>query len=203
MKTKPLIIWGAFAVLVILLLSWNRIFPAKQVPIVNDPASLPGIQTGMGPWEVETPNLLGRLKAIGLPALAAEGNVLHIHQHLDLIINGQPMIIPSHIGVNEVAGFISPLHSHDTTGIIHVESNVVRDFTLGEFFDIWGVELTADCLGGYCNTGSATMRIYSNGTLYSGSPRDLVLTAHQEIVFSYGSTTPTTIPTTYAFPAGY
>ena len=32
---------------------------------------------------------------------------------------------------------MSPLHTHDATGIIHVESNMLRNFTLGEFLDIW------------------------------------------------------------------
>jgi hypothetical protein len=32
----------------------------------------------------------------------------------------------------------SPLHTHDTSGIIHVESPTVRSFTLGEFVDLWG-----------------------------------------------------------------
>ncbi len=203
MKTKQKIIWGVFAVVVILLLSWNRIFPSKQAPVVTNPDALPGIQTGMGPWEAEIPNLLARLKAINLPALPTEGNVLHIHQHLDLIINGKPVAIPTHIGVNEAANFISPLHTHDLSGIIHVESDVVRDFTLGELFDVWGVELTNDCIGGYCNTGSSTIKIFSNGEPYTGNPRDLVLTQHQEIVFVYGTSTPVTIPSSYTFPAGY
>jgi len=29
------------------------------------------------------------------------------------------------------------LHTHDASGIIHVESNTMRDFRLGEFLDIW------------------------------------------------------------------
>jgi len=32
---------------------------------------------------------------------------------------------------------MSPLHTHDATGLIHVESNTIRNFTLGEFLDIW------------------------------------------------------------------
>jgi hypothetical protein len=32
---------------------------------------------------------------------------------------------------------MSPLHTHDNSGLIHVESNTVRDFTLGEFLSIW------------------------------------------------------------------
>jgi sulfur carrier protein ThiS len=33
---------------------------------------------------------------------------------------------------------MSPLHTHDSSGIIHVESLVERDYTLGEFLDVWG-----------------------------------------------------------------
>jgi sulfur carrier protein ThiS len=33
---------------------------------------------------------------------------------------------------------MSPLHTHDGTGTIHVESSVNRDYTLGEFLDVWG-----------------------------------------------------------------
>jgi hypothetical protein len=32
---------------------------------------------------------------------------------------------------------MSPLHTLDNTGLIHVESNTMRNFTLGEFLDIW------------------------------------------------------------------
>ena len=32
---------------------------------------------------------------------------------------------------------MSPLHTHDSSGVIHVESNTVRYYTLGEFLDIW------------------------------------------------------------------
>lgn len=33
---------------------------------------------------------------------------------------------------------MSPLHTHDTSGKIHEESNTVRDFTLRDFLAIWG-----------------------------------------------------------------
>lgn len=32
---------------------------------------------------------------------------------------------------------MSPLHTHDSSGLIHVESNTVRNYFLGEFLDIW------------------------------------------------------------------
>lgn len=165
--------------------------------------ALPGLQTGEAPWEAEIPNLLARLKAINLPALHEEGNALHIHQHIDIFIDGKPVTVPKDIGINYEERFISPLHTHDRTGIIHVESDKVQDFTLGQFFDVWGVRLTKDCLGGYCAKGSEKLRLFSNGKLVTGDPRRLVLTAHQEIAIVYGpDKSSVVVPSSYKFDEG-
>jgi hypothetical protein len=111
-----------------------------------DPASLPGILTGPPPWQANTDALRPRLQAIGLPALSSQGTALHIHQHLDLYVAGKRVTIPADIGIVQTASGVlfSPIHTHDTSGIIHVESPTVRPFTLGEFFDVWGVRFTPD-----------------------------------------------------------
>jgi hypothetical protein len=155
------------------------------------------------PWIAESDHLLGRLQAIHLPALSAEGNALHIHQHLDLIVNGNQVTVPADIGINYAARFIAPIHTHDETGVIHVESDEVRDFTLGEFFDIWGVRFTRDCIGGYCSKGNNTLRVFSDGKPVTGDPRRLVLAAHQEIAVIYGSPSSfKNVPSSYLFPPG-
>jgi len=118
----------------------------------EDPATLPGILSGPAPWPANTDQLRARLSALGLPALSAEGTTLHIHQHLDLYVNGTKQVVPAQIGILTSPQVVfSPLHTHDTSGIIHVESTTVRSFTLGEFFDVWGVRFTPTCVGGYCN----------------------------------------------------
>jgi len=33
---------------------------------------------------------------------------------------------------------MAPLHTHDASGTIHVESNANRNYKLGEFLNIWG-----------------------------------------------------------------
>lgn len=123
------------------------------------PASqdLPGIQAGPAPWPPDAAGLAARLTAIGLPALTAEGEALHTHQHLDLFVDGQPVPVPADIGINAAAGFLAPTHTHDATGIIHIESPVVRDFTLGDFFDIWGVRFDGHCVGGACDGNGRTL----------------------------------------------
>ena len=96
--------------------------------------------------------------AIALGALfilGAQGNslgnkmVLHLHQHLNVTADGTRLVIPKNIGIDEslykdhslsrygLQG-LAPLHTHDDSGTIHVESNANRNYTLGEFLDIWG-----------------------------------------------------------------
>lgn len=169
-----------------------------------DPTSLPGLQLGGPPWQPETTNLRARLALIGLPALTAGAEALHTHQHLDLFVDGKQVPIPADIGIDAAQGFLAPLHTHDTSGIIHVESPVVRTYTLGEFFDVWGLRLTADCVGGVCTGAGRIMWVWVNAVAYSGDPRNIVLEAHQEIVIAVGSQSemPNPVPSSYAFPAG-
>lgn len=200
--------WVVLLVIVIGgLLLWSHFSSPSGVPFqtVADNSALPGIQTGAAPWTVETLHLKDRLAADGLPALAEEGTVLHIHQHLDLFIDGVPVPIPPEIGIDEAAGYISPIHVHDATGILHVESPFVATFTLGQFFDIWGVRFSASCIGGYCADTTHSFKLWVDGKPYEGDPRMLSLAAHEEIVIAYGTEgeVPKAIPSTYAFPEGY
>lgn len=75
--------------------------------------------------------------------------VMHIHPQLSVKVNDQPIIVPENVGIdkalwkdhsldkNGMQG-MSPLHTHDDTGTLHVESSVNRGYTLGEFLDVWG-----------------------------------------------------------------
>lgn len=167
---------------------------------------LPGAQSGQLPFTNGVDeNLADRLAAIGLPALSEEGLVLHTHQHLTISINGQEVTVPANIGINEAERYIAPLHTHDTTGILHVESPEVKTFTLGQFFDVWGLNLTNDCIGAYCRDGENDFTVYSHGRAVTGDVRQLQLTSLQQITIVYGSPEegPTEIPVRYNFPGGY
>jgi hypothetical protein len=201
MRSKPIIvkvIVSLFAVASLLIL----IAKGEPAQTTSEPAAaaLSGMQTGPAPWLPEIKNLRARLKAINLPALSAEGEALHIHQHLDIFVNGKPVTVPAGIGINMDARFISQLHTHDVSGVIHVESDQVRDFTLGQFFDVWGVRFTKDCIGGYCAKGNDKLRVFSDGKPVTGDPRNLALSSHQVIAVVYGPVESTpTIRTTYQF----
>ena len=107
------------------------------------PAQLPGELDGPPPWPRNGSQLAQRLVVLRLPALGSEGTALHIHEHVDVFVDGKRVMVPAGIGIDPGGRFISPLHTHDTSGVIHVESPTVRPFTFGEFFGVWGVPLRA------------------------------------------------------------
>lgn len=199
-------IWWTLGIMIIvvILFVWNYNISHAPGRAITNPKNLPGIQTTLAPWPAEINHLRDRLHAISLPALSAEGTALHIHQHLDIIINGKAVALPNGIGINQSAGFISPIHVHDDTGVIHVESPVIETFTLGQFFDIWGVQFTEQSIGGYSVDANNSLKVFVNGKLYQSDPRLLSLTAHQEIVIVYGTTqeATSTIPSSYIFSSG-
>lgn len=186
------------AVGVVALFGPHRARGAEAAPrAVAVPAEL----TGPPPWPANAGGLRARLRALGLPALGREGTALHIHAHLDVFVRGRRVAVPAGIGIGP--NFISPLHTHDASGVVHVESPDVRTFTLGEVFGVWGVRLTPRCLGRYCASGGDRLRVYVGGRERSGDPRLLQLAPHSEIVVAFGTRhLPRPLPSRFAFAPG-
>jgi hypothetical protein len=172
--------------------------------VAASPGTLAGLQTGLAPWGANTAGLARRLPALGLPPLGPmEGTVVHIHQHLDLYVDGRKVTVPAGIGIDPAIGY-APLHTHDSSGVIHVESPTVRTYTLGDFFAVWGVRFTPTCLGGYCAGGGRQLRVYVDGHLDPGDPTTVTLEPHQELVVTFGTAAqlPYPVPSSYRFPPG-
>ena len=152
-----------------------------------------------GPWAANAGQLAARLAALNL---GAEGNTLHIHQHLDVLVHGKPVAVPKNIGIDTAAGTAAPLHIHDASGIIHVESATRRTFTLGELMTVWGLKFDASHLGGYTADATNSLQVFRNGTSVTGDPRSLGLQEHDEIMVSYGTDAelPQPVPATFEFP---
>ena len=123
-----------------------------------------------------------------------EYSVFHVHAHLDVFVNGQPIMVPASIGIVDNT-CLYWLHTHKTDGIMHIESPKPRDFSLGEFLDIWKATNT-----GLPPTNKSPI-IYVNGQVVTTSLKDTMLNAHDEIVLVYGNP-PSNIPRFYQFPEG-
>lgn len=63
---------------------------------------------------------------------------LHWHPELAIFVNGEKQEIPANLGIGVTH---NPLHTHDSSGVIHLEfQGVVRrdDVKLDKFFEVWG-----------------------------------------------------------------
>lgn len=81
-----------------------------------------------------------------------EKMLMHIHPRLYLNFDGKPYMVPQNVGIDSdlwkdhsldkygMKG-MAPLHTHTADGMIHVESKMIRNYTLGEFLSIWGIDL--------------------------------------------------------------
>ncbi len=132
----------------------------------------------------------------GIKCEATEQVALHIHAHLALYYRGTQMEIPKFIGFARTGNCLYWLHAHDASGIIHIESPEFRDFTLGNFFNVWGEPLTKAEVARF----SGPVTAYVNGTKYDGALAAIPLTAHQQITLEVG--TPIVPPPNYTFPDG-
>jgi hypothetical protein len=164
------------------------------------------------PWDAGT-NPLAAMKRAGLAPhtfTAAE----HIHAHLDVFVNGEAVPVPAGIGVvapidtggqniQSAWNKMAPVHTHGPDGILHIHTGIPEIITLGQFFDVWRVRLTDQCLGAYCAGPAGTLRVYVNGSLVPGDPRDVVIRPRDEIAVIFGPPgLPASIPSSYDFPPG-
>jgi len=85
---------------------------------------------------------------------------LHIHSDLKININGEETQIPSNIGVGN--GVMRPVHTHDSSGEIHIEGPYKRDYAIEEFFQVWGKTFNSKCIFDYC-TDNGELNMYVNG----------------------------------------
>ena len=96
------------------------------------------------------------------------------------------------------------LHTHDDSGIIHIESPATRNFTLGQFFDIWNKKFANTQILDNMVNSKNTLSVYVNGSKVNPTVnyRDIKLSGHDEIAIVYGTPPPNTIRSKYGFVEG-
>ena len=84
--------------------------------------------------------LVRNTTAAGVPLLDQEGVATHIHTTLVVEVNGKKQTVPAFIGIDADSGKIAALHTHDASGLIHLESAKENDdYTLEQFLTVWGM----------------------------------------------------------------
>jgi hypothetical protein len=131
----------------------------------------------------------------GVACNAGEQLAFHIHAHLALFVDGAERAVPAFVGFVD-SQCLYWLHSHDSSGIIHMEAPRDTSFTLGQWFDIWGQPLSSTQVG----PTQGTVTSYVNGQRFSDDPASIPLTAHAVIQLDVGKDV---APKSYQFPEGY
>lgn len=160
-----------------------------------------GVQAGAADWGRNPDQSSTALKA-GLPMLGSEMLQVHYHAHLDVISDGQAVTVPALVGIDENAQTITALHTHDTSGVLHIESAKDTPFTLGQFFTEWGQPLSATQVGPVAIGADKELHVFVNGKEVT-DPAKYVLKAHDEIAVWVGAKGQTPqVPSSYNFPPG-
>ncbi|HEY4896366.1 MAG TPA: hypothetical protein VII01_09785 [Solirubrobacteraceae bacterium] len=143
----------------------------------------PGLSEGQPPWPAEYDHLAERLQRIGIPPGGSEK--FHIHALLHIYVNGLLSPLAANIGLDPAKHLESSLHTHDHTGVIHMEAPHPFKYTLGDFFMVWGVKLGPAQLGPLKGLGGDHLHFYVNGKLLS-DPAAYVLRNRDSVVIGYG-----------------
>lgn len=119
-----------------------------------------------------------------------EGQVLHFHVHVSIYINGKAVAIPAQVGIPQTAdpnnACLYWMHTHDTSGVLHMESPIQRDFTLGNFLHIWSQQFAQLQYPLQLDTSSG-WTVYVNGQPHPGDFYNMKLTPHMLITLAYQS----------------
>jgi hypothetical protein len=117
--------------------------------------------------------------------VCANSENYHVHSHLAIFRNGEMMGIPAAIGLT---GCTYELHTHDWSGILHVEAPAAKRFTLGQFFAVWGQPLSLSNVAGI--TGLPVVVFVNDGTSliqFPGDPSEIELISHRSITIQIGT----------------
>ena len=177
----------------------------SSMQLVQPPAGTPGpeiVPIPNGPALATLQNAATGTTVDGVQCDSGEQLVSHVHTHLTIFVNGQARVVPYGIGIpgfqaarTKHGAFVETgscfywLHTHADDGVIHIESPSSHEsFTLGQFFDEWGIPLSTTQVGPA--TGTVTVFFTTPGQeprLYEGNPRNLPLGSHYQIQLDVGS----------------
>lgn len=147
-------------------------------------------QTTPPPWSPTYTDLAERIEALGFPAVGDES--YHAHALLSVFVDGEQAPVPANIGIDEATRTVSPLHTHEPNGVVHMEADDPYPFTLGQVFAVWGVAFADGQLGGLRDAGSRSLQVYVNGERVT-QPAAYELKDQDNVVVAYGE--PGSFPT--------
>jgi hypothetical protein len=122
----------------------------------------------------------------GIYCDSLEQTAYHIHAHLTIYINGNPVAVPQGVGIAPDQSCLYWLHTHTGDGVLHIEAPKKVSPTLGDFLDIWGQGFSS--LSYHNELASpAGWTVYVDGKPVTSNFNQLVLQEHMVITIAYNS----------------
>jgi hypothetical protein len=108
------------------------------------------IRTTPPPWDAPR-DAVSTIAAAGLTAqpLNGTGGSRHIVA-MSIQVDGWQVAIPPYVGIDRRRAQQAAVHTHDTSGLVHLEGQDTELITLSQFFTVWGVRFDGRCLGAAC-----------------------------------------------------
>lgn len=108
----------------------------------------------------------------------------HIHAQLKIMADKKTIEVPANIGIDQVKNCMSSVHTHDVDGVIHVESPIEKDFTLGDFFFNWKQPFDKSQILDFKLDAEHGLKMFVNG-YESTEFENLILKDDQDIIIDY------------------
>ena len=192
--------------------------------IWTGPGHISGLDDQFSPVDGNTDSFNGQ-PINGVACAPTMSNNYHVHVFVGIYDNGVYVAVPDTIGMFDAhkeppngftiyAKCYYDIHTHDASGIVHVESpdpNHVSIkgtiFDTSQLFTEWGITVDPNHFGPF----TGPLRVYTSGQVYrggpgngvvyrstytqwTGDPNAIPLYSHEVIFFEVGPTYPTILP---------
>jgi len=178
--------------------------PVSSQTIETNAGTVAGTTGMFSPTEGDTPSGGSGAPVDGIDCEPTMSNNYHIHIFLGVFYNGAQMALPIGVGMENpgtpVSGFLNTatcfyfLHTHDSSGIVHVEDPNPTNapitaslFTLQNVLDVWGITADANHFGPF----NGPVEVFTSGQVYRGDQNNGTVPAS---TLTYWGSNPNTIP---------
>lgn len=105
--------------------------------------------------------------------------------HVELFALDRGMVVPAGIGIASGRRCVYPMRTVDPTGVVVID--LPEPPTVGQLFELWGVRLSRDRLGGF--RGHPVIA-FVDGRRWRGDPRAIPLRRHAQVELELGPVVP-------------
>jgi hypothetical protein len=170
--------------------------PAPALPTIVDGGALTGTtQVGDTFFDEGSTDDGGQGQPVGGVNCGPVNTTFQHFTHLSIFVDGQQIALPGMVGIerdasnNLVCVYNVHTHTGDHSGRIHTEGPTQTTYTLGQFFQIWGMPLQTDNVAGITSAELTAVYIIENDTVtaFDGDPATIELTNRRHIALVLGS----------------